>query len=108
MSNRTFSLLAILAGIALVSSACFQREVDQIHEITQPNAIPLALSSDDITVQTFTGISSPRAITYDGINLWVANMGMNTVTKLSEDGTIVGVYKVGNSPKALEFDGKDI
>ena len=33
---------------------------------------------------------------------------MNTVTEISEEGVVLGTYKVGNSPKAVEFDGKDI
>ena len=108
MSNLSLRLLAILVGVALVSSACFQAEEYQPHKITRANSSPLSLSSNDLTVHTFTGISSPRAITYDGVNLWIANIGMNTVTEISEDGVVLGTYNVGNSPKAVEFDGKDI
>ena len=108
MGNLSLRLLAILVGLALLSSACFQRGADQQDETLQAQYSPLSLSSDDLSVHTFTGISSPRAITYDGVNLWIANIGMNTVTEISEEGVVLGTYKVGNSPKAVEFDGKDI
>ena len=108
MNNLKVIFLAILVFASLVSSSCFREEIDKPDELIHANSNPLSLSHEDLTVRTFTGISSPRSITYDGVNLWVANMGMNTVTKISENGTILGVYRVGNSPKSLAFDGKDI
>ena len=99
MNNLKIIFFAILAGVALLSSSCFQGGADQSDEMILTNSDPLPLSSEDLKVSTFTGISSPRAVTYDGVNIWIANMGMNTVTKISEDGTTLGVYKVGNSPK---------
>ena len=77
-------LLAILVGLAVLSSACFQRGADQLHETLQVQYSPLSLSSDDLSVHTFTGISSPRAITYDGVNLWIANIGMNIEISIGE------------------------
>ncbi len=51
----------------------------------------------------------PVGIAFDGTNLWVANEGAATVTKLrSADGSLVGTYPVGVKPVAIAYDGASI
>jgi len=47
-------------------------------------------------------------IAFDGTNIWVANSGGNTVTKIrASDGSLVGTYHVSN-PWGIAFDGATI
>src|SRR5208283_424430 len=47
-------------------------------------------------------------IAFDGANIWVANSGSNTVTKIrASDGSLVGTYAVSN-PWGIAFDGANI
>jgi len=55
--------------------------------------------------------TSPRGMAFDGSNIWVANSGENTVTKLrASDGVCVGTctFSVGTTPNFLAFDGANI
>jgi len=53
--------------------------------------------------------SLPVGIAFDGTNLWVANEGADTVTKLrSSDGSLVGTYPVGAKPVAIAYDGASV
>jgi len=55
--------------------------------------------------------TSPRGMAFDGSNIWVANGGENTVTKLrASDGACVGTctFSVGTTPNFLAFDGANI
>lgn len=60
-----------------------------------------------------TGSNSSQGIAFDGTNIWASNTGTNsapqqTVTKLSRDGHILGVFNVGSAPEAMAFDGFSI
>lgn len=47
----------------------------------------------------------PFGIAFDGANIWVANEVDNTVSKLrANDGTILGAFTVGASPRYIAFD----
>jgi len=55
--------------------------------------------------------TSPNAIAFDGANIWVANWGSSTVTKLkASDGSLVGPYSTGTSPNVacIAFDGTNV
>jgi DNA-binding beta-propeller fold protein YncE len=54
--------------------------------------------------------SLPRALAYDGTNMWVANNGSNTITRyLATTGAAVGsAITVGTQPIALAFDGTNM
>jgi YVTN family beta-propeller protein len=50
--------------------------------------------------------SDPRSLTYDGHNIWIANYGSNTVTKLDPStGAVVGNYPVGVQPISVTYYG---
>jgi DNA-binding beta-propeller fold protein YncE len=58
---------------------------------------------------TFSVGGAPFSAAYDGANIWVANSGSGTVTKLrASDGAFVGTFAIGGSPTGVAFDGADI
>jgi DNA-binding beta-propeller fold protein YncE len=51
----------------------------------------------------------PMGLAFDGANLWSANYGDGTVTKLrAKDGRVLGTFAVGRSPAGVTFDGANI
>jgi hypothetical protein len=59
--------------------------------------------------QDFAVGSSPRAVAFDGANIWVANQVNNNVTKLrASDGANLGTFAAGSFPQGLAFDGANI
>jgi hypothetical protein len=59
--------------------------------------------------QDFAVGNAPTGIAFDGANIWVANSGDNTVTKLrASDGLNLGTFAAGITPVALAFDGANI
>jgi uncharacterized protein (TIGR03437 family) len=61
------------------------------------------------TSVTYPGGSSPVALAFDGVDIWVANLTGNSVTKLlASTGAIVGTYPAGSRPAGLAFDGTNI
>jgi sugar lactone lactonase YvrE len=58
---------------------------------------------------TFAVGSKPDGIAFDGANVWVANGGSDTVTKLrSSDGVNLGTFAVGATPFGIAFDGANL
>ena len=50
--------------------------------------------------------SSPNGIVFDGHDIWVANSGVRTITKLRlNDGAILATARIGKKPQLLAFDG---
>jgi len=48
-------------------------------------------------------------VAFDGTNIWVANSGSNSVTKLlASTGATLGTFGVGSVPVAVAFDGANI
>jgi DNA-binding beta-propeller fold protein YncE len=63
-----------------------------------------AISSLQFPVET-----GPEAVAFDGANIWVANSGSNSVTKLrANDGGNLGTFPVGTGPENMAFDGANI
>ena len=53
--------------------------------------------------------SYPRGLVFDGANIWVANDGSNSVTKLrASDGQVLGTFDVGSGAEGMVFDGTSI
>ena len=51
----------------------------------------------------------PYGIAFDGANMWVANFGSNTVSKLRvKDGATLSTIKVGTQPLGVTFDGSNV
>jgi hypothetical protein len=57
----------------------------------------------------FPAGNNPNGVAFDGANIWVANAGSNSVTKLrASDGANLGGFAVGTSPRGVAFDGANI
>jgi hypothetical protein len=62
-----------------------------------------------ITVVTVTtGFVAPVGILYDGANIWVTDIGDDTLKKLSPGAQILQTIAVGNNPFFPVFDGTNI
>ena len=61
------------------------------------------------TTTSFAVGSQPYGVAFDGANIWAANFGDGTVSKIqANDGTVLGTFKVGFSPIGVTFDGANI
>ena len=53
--------------------------------------------------------SDPYGVAFDGANIWTANSGDGTVTKLrTSDGANLGTFTVGGQPNGVVFDGANV
>ena len=51
----------------------------------------------------------PLGIAFDGADLWIANRGDSTVSKLrASDGLLLGTFKAPGNPYGVAFDGVHI
>jgi len=58
-----------------------------------------------ISGSTFTVGNTPQGIAFDASgNLWIANQGDNTVTKVSPTGAIIGTFSAGTGPMGIAID----
>src|SRR5207253_2333414 len=90
----SLSLLSILAslGFVILSSQAMAQQVDGRY-----------------TIQSFPVGTWPTALAFDGANVWVTNLGDNTVTKLrASDGVNLGTFRVGEYPAWITFDGTNV
>jgi len=61
------------------------------------------------TVTTVTtGFNGPFGMLYDGGNIWVTDIGANTLLKLNSSGAILQTVTVGSGPERPVFDGTNI
>ena len=61
------------------------------------------------TMTTYTGTgAAPYAIAFDGINMWTANNGENSVTKITPTGTMTTYTGDIYSPWGIAFDGTNM
>jgi hypothetical protein len=61
------------------------------------------------TVSTFTtGFSQPIGAVFGGSNVWIADLGDNTLKKLNSDGSVAQSIPVGVRPSHSAFDGRNI
>jgi hypothetical protein len=52
---------------------------------------------------------NPDGLAFEGGNVWVANKGSNSVTRIrAQDGRVTGTYPVGEEPVAVAWDGANI
>src|SRR5580704_9274295 len=61
------------------------------------------------TTTTLKVGSQPYGVAFDGANIWTANFGDGTITKLrANDGEVLGNFNVGGAPYGVTFDGANI
>ena len=107
---------AILAVItALVScGACLSQQVQKSSQqptgSTTQTAPELQSPAKASQVATAFDVGKfPIGVVSDGTNIWVANGGSNTVTKLrASDGAVLETFTVGTLPLQVAFDGANI
>jgi DNA-binding beta-propeller fold protein YncE len=65
--------------------------------------------SDGVILMTKTVGSNPGKLLFDGVSLWVANIGDDNIMKLDpSDGEVLDTCPVGDAPLSLAFDGQSI
>jgi hypothetical protein len=62
------------------------------------------------TVPTeFPAGPNPVGVAFDGANIWIANYGASTVTRLrASDGAPLGTISTGNAPAGVAYDGANM
>jgi hypothetical protein len=60
------------------------------------------------TTNITTGFTSPVGILYDGANIWVTDVGDNTLKKLDSNGNVLNPPVPVVSPQLPVFDGSNI
>jgi DNA-binding beta-propeller fold protein YncE len=51
----------------------------------------------------------PRGVAFDGANIWVTNLGGDSVTKLrASDGKLLGTFAVGSNPYGVALDAASV
>ena len=61
------------------------------------------------TATSVTVGSQPYGVCFDGANIWTANFGDATVTKVrASDGQVLGTFNAGSGPFGVTFDGANI
>ena len=106
--SRLLRLGMAVALLSMVSSTGWSATSGGVPGVgAQPDTASVAVPA--MTVETFTVGRSPRALTFDGANVWVVNAGSDSVSKLrAADGQLVGTYPTGPGPTAVAFDGTHI
>src|SRR5271168_4109331 len=81
------------------------------HNYAEGNPLKIALLKwyqANLTT-SFTVGQQPYGVAFDGANIWTANSGDGTVTKLrAVDGSVQGTFTVGDTPYGVAFDGANI
>lgn len=100
--------LAVVVLLSLNVVLCAQLPISAKHfQATQTQKAGAPLESAELP--TFNVGKFPIGITFEGTNIWVANGGSNTVTKLrASDGAVLENFTVGTLPLQVVFDGANI
>src|SRR6266404_5935830 len=114
MMRRSCFVILVVCTFGMVSHAQQSQGGDSQGSSTPPlNVNQIAIrrwyAANTAPTQFSTGGNGPRAVAFDGANIWVANLIDDTVTKLrASDGVTVGTFPVGRNPIGLAFDGANI
>jgi YVTN family beta-propeller protein len=71
-------------------------------------AVALSTAGTRATPQKFAVGGGPEAVAFDGSYLWVTSQFDDTVTKMTADGSVIGVYAVGEQPLGVATDGRSV
>ena len=100
-SNGTISGLAV-TGDPKVYTATFT-PTSSINAPT--NTISVAAK---VTMTNYSVPGNPEAIGFDGTNMWTANYGGGSVSKITPSGVVTTYGGLGGSPSGVAFDGTNI
>ncbi|HXM23785.1 MAG TPA: hypothetical protein VN948_21180, partial [Terriglobales bacterium] len=108
-------VLVMVAGASLIPGRAQEASTPgrQVPANGAPPANPLKVALLKwYRANTTTGFSvgsQPYGVAFDGANIWTANFGDGTVTKLrANDGEVLGTFKVGGVPYGVTFDGANM
>jgi DNA-binding beta-propeller fold protein YncE len=73
-----------------------------------PGSVSIITVNPTTVTTVTTGFSHPRAILYDGANIWVTDTGDFKLKKLNSSGAILQSVDVGGFPDFPAFDGTNI
>src|SRR5438270_11790610 len=109
-TTRPVVLALLVIAIPLYSTSA---QVAPTHGVTRSNLNPLQIATlhwyDANLSASFSVGSYPSDVAFDGGNIWVTNVGSNTVTKIrANDGEVLGTFALGGSPGSIVFDGSSI
>jgi hypothetical protein len=121
--GRRLAVAAILCGlVGIVPYLAVTQEQSDVEAESQQTPLIGVTSSTDNPLQlallhwynanlttTFGVGGASYGVAFDGANIWVANGGDSTVTKLrASDGKVLGTFAVGSFPYGVAFDGANI
>ncbi len=110
----SFSLLLLVLSVMNFASMKGQNAAtlpSPTHNWAQGNPLKIALLKwyPVNLITSFRAGRNPYGVAFDGANVWVANNGDATVTKLrASDGENLGTFSVGGAPMGVAFDGANI
>ena len=80
-----------------------------LQRVSKQQIALLRWDQDPAHAGTFTTRTNPNGVAYDGTNIWVANYGSSTVSKINPiNGVILDDYATGSGPEGVAFDGSNI
>jgi YVTN family beta-propeller protein len=80
-----------------------------VNRISDEQIAALQWYQDPGAAATVSVGSSPRAVAFDGTNIWVTSLGSGTVSKIDPaTKTVTATVGVGTNPQGVAFDGTSI
>src|SRR5664279_342612 len=106
---KRYKLLSLICGVALVLDAGAKGWAQVSAGIVNYEKVALLKWYPANQTTSFPVGEFPYGLAFDGANVWVANSGSATVSKLrAADGANLGSFSVGLEPIALAFDGANV
>jgi hypothetical protein len=66
------------------------------------------IDPDSFSLTNFNTVSSPRGVLFDGLSIWVTDVGDNKLKRLDSNGNVTQNVPVGGAPGFPVFDGSNI
>ena len=105
-TGKSLMLVILLSGVMGIVRPLARSQV--VDSTQNQNQIAILHWYAANTITRFAVGIHPAQMAFDGTNIWVANYGSNTVTKLqANDGKVAGTFSVGANPLGVAFDGAD-
>jgi hypothetical protein len=101
VSNGVLSGLAV-TGDPKIYTATF---TPTSYTVASTNTITV---SPKVTMTNYSVPGNPESIAFDGTNMWTANYGGGSVSKITASGTVTTYGGLGGSPSGVAFDGTNI
>jgi hypothetical protein len=97
------------ASLVVASAGLLPAWAQGVSREQQPSAGAVPASPSGFSLQWYKVGVNPLGIAYDGANIWTADFGPGTVTKLrASDGKKLGTFEGWVSPTGVTFDGANI